>query len=58
MYDIIGGQLGSFALGDVLIGAVSGAYIVSGILFIFAAIEDEKRITLEWDKNKNRNKEA
>lgn len=35
-----------------MIGAVSGAYIVSGILFIFAAIEDEKRITLDWEKNK------
>lgn len=45
-----GGQLGSYALGNVLICAVSGAYVASSLLFALAAIEEEKKITVEWEK--------
>lgn len=47
---ISGGQLGSYALGNVLICAVSGTYVASSLLFALAAIEEEKKITVEWEK--------
>ena len=47
---LAGGQLGSFALGDVLIGFVSGAYILSGVLFGLVAMADDQRIATEWKK--------
>jgi hypothetical protein len=47
---ILGGNLGSYALGDVLIATVSGAYVLSGFMFLAAAVEDESRIDVEWNK--------
>lgn len=44
--------MGNFALGDVLIFAVSGAYVISGILFGLAALADEKKIAATWKENK------
>lgn len=47
-----GGQLGSYDLGNVLIFAVSGAYVLSGFLFVLAAIADDKKIEIEWNADK------
>lgn len=47
-----GGQLGSYPLGNVLIFTVSGAYVLSGLLFVFAALADDKNISAEWEKKK------
>ena len=44
--------MGSYDLGNVLICAVSGAYVVSGVLFILAAIADDKKIGIEWESKK------
>jgi hypothetical protein len=34
----------------VLICAVSGTYVASSVLFALAAIEEEKKITVDWEK--------
>jgi MFS family permease len=47
-----GGKYGSYALGDVLIWTVSGAYVLSGLMFAAAAIADDKRISIEWEQNR------
>ena len=35
-----------------LIAAVSGAYVMSGVLFVLAAIADDEKIAGDWEKNK------
>ena len=42
----------SYDLGNVLIFAVSGAYVLSGFLFVLAAIADDKKIEIEWNAYK------
>jgi sugar phosphate permease len=44
---LAGGQLGNFALGDVLIAVVSGAYALSGVIFAVLAVRDDARIADE-----------
>eukprot|EP00596_Hydrurales_sp_CCMP1899_P010529 CAMPEP_0119047156 /NCGR_PEP_ID=MMETSP1177-20130426/51284_1 /TAXON_ID=2985 /ORGANISM="Ochromonas sp, Strain CCMP1899" /LENGTH=326 /DNA_ID=CAMNT_0007021341 /DNA_START=855 /DNA_END=1835 /DNA_ORIENTATION=+ len=46
-----GGQYGSYALGDVLIWTVSGAYVLSGLMFAAAAIADDKRIAVDYERS-------
>ena len=39
-----GGNLGDYSLGNVLLAAVSGSYIMSGILFWMAAAEEQRAL--------------
>ena len=41
---LAGGNLGDYPLGNVLLVAVSGAYIVSGVLFWLAATEEQRAL--------------
>jgi len=45
---LAGGTLANFPLGSVLIAVVSGAYVLSGLLFALAALQDEKRLDELW----------
>ena len=44
---LAGGQLANFALGDVLVAVVSGAYVLSGVIFTILALRDDARIADE-----------
>lgn len=46
---LAGGSLGSFGLPNVLLWTVSGAYAVSGALFIAAALAEDKRIKIKFE---------
>jgi MFS family permease len=47
---LAGGAYGNFPLGTVLIYAVSGSYLLSGLLFAGAAFLDEQKIAAEYEK--------
>ena len=50
---LAGGAYGNFPLGTVLIYFISGSYVLSGLLFGFAALLDEKKISLEYNEKKD-----
>ena len=41
---LAGGNLGDYSLGNVLLVAVSGSYIISGTLFWMAAAEEQRKL--------------